>query len=111
MEDEIHEGVIDDILFTGDRYFVGLPWKVGHAPLPTNYPNSLNRLKSQLKKLHLHPDLLEMYNNVISQQTQRGMIEQVALMDQAECIHYIPHQTVYHENAETTKLGVVCDII
>ena len=109
VENEIHEGIIDDILFTGDRYSVGLPWKVGHAPLPTNYPNSLNRLKSQLKKLRLHPDLLEMYNNVILDQVQRGVIEQVALMEQAEQIHYIPHQAVCRENAETTKLRVVYD--
>ena len=109
VEDEVHEGVIDDILFTGERYSVGLPWKVGHAPLPTNYNNSLSRLKSQLKKLRLYPDILEMYNNVISEQVEMGVIEQVSLLEQAQQIHYIPHQAVCRENAETTKLRVVYD--
>ncbi len=109
VEDEVHEGVIDDILFTGERYSVGLPWKVGHAYLPTNYNNSLSRLKSQLKKLRLNPDILEMYNNVISEQVEMGVIEQVSLLEQAQQIHYIPHQAVCRENAETTKLRVVYD--
>ena len=36
-EDEVHEATIDNISFTGERYSVGLPWKVGHSPVPTNY--------------------------------------------------------------------------
>ena len=40
-ENEVHEHVIDNIIFTGKRYSVGLPWKAGHKALPTNYENSL----------------------------------------------------------------------
>ena len=108
-EDEVHEGVIDNILFTGERYSVGLPWKVGHAPLPTNYHNSVSRLKTQLKKLHQTPDILEMYDNVISEQVRMGVIEPVSLMEEAPQVHYIPHQAVCREAAETTKLRVVYD--
>ena len=44
--DKVLENVLDDISFTGERYSVGLPWKVGHKPLPSNYNVSLLRLKS-----------------------------------------------------------------
>ena len=57
VEEEVHEGVIDNMLFTGERYSVGLPWKVGHAPLPTYFYNSLSRLKTQLKKLRRNQDI------------------------------------------------------
>ena len=30
---KVHETVLDDIKFTGYRYSVGLPWKLGHKPL------------------------------------------------------------------------------
>ena len=36
-EDKVHESVLDDIAFTGSRYSVGIPWKLGHKPLPSNY--------------------------------------------------------------------------
>ena len=46
---KVHESVLDDILFSGKRYSVGLPWKVGQKPLPSNYNFSLQRLKGQVK--------------------------------------------------------------
>ena len=33
---EVQEAFSDDISFSGDRYSVRLPWKVGHATLPAN---------------------------------------------------------------------------
>ena len=44
--DKGHEEVVDHIEFTGERYSVGLPWRVGHGPIPLNYANSKARLKS-----------------------------------------------------------------
>ena len=35
-EDEVHENVIHETHFTGTRYSLGLPWKVGHSKLPSN---------------------------------------------------------------------------
>ena len=35
--DEVRTNLVDDIAFTGDRYSVSLPWKVGHKDLPSNY--------------------------------------------------------------------------
>ena len=50
-KDDVHEFLVDNIKFTGERYCVSLPWKVGHGPLPLNYINCVARLKSQVKKL------------------------------------------------------------
>ena len=50
-----------------------------------------------------------MYDNVNSEQVEMGVIEPVSLLEQAQQVHYIPHQAVWHKNAETTKLRVVYD--
>ena len=44
--DDVYFNVIDDIQFTGERYTVGLPWKVAHRSLPSNYSASLARLRT-----------------------------------------------------------------
>ncbi len=50
-KDEASESLQDNIVFNGVRYSVRLPWKVGHDALPTNYANSLARLKKFLKNV------------------------------------------------------------
>ena len=107
--DDVHTSVIDNILFTGKRYSVGLPWKVAHKPLSTNYANSLARLKSQVRKLKETPGVLEKYDDVISQQVKEGIVEQVSELETADKIHFLPHRAVIRENAETTKLRIAYD--
>ena len=109
VEDEVHTHVIDNIFFTGKRYSVGLPWKVAHKPLATNYSNSLARLKSQVCKLKETPEIFEKYNEVISQQVRDSIVEQVTELDPATKIHFLRHRAVIREDAETTKLRVVYD--
>ena len=67
-ENEVHEHVIDNIIFTGKIYSVGLPWKAGHRALSTNYENSLIRLKGLGKKLRKDPPTLAKYNGIINEQ-------------------------------------------
>ena len=50
QEDEAHKGFIDDIMFTGNRYSVALPWEVGNDKLPSTYANFLLRLQGQIRK-------------------------------------------------------------
>ena len=107
--DKVHESVLDAITFTGDRYSVGLPWKVCHKPLPSNYNLSLLRLKNQVKKLRHTPESFEKYNDIISQQVQDGIIEQVSEMEPAGKTHYLPHRAVVRENVESTKVRIVYD--
>ena len=56
--DEVHEAFIDSIMFDGERYSVRLPWKKGHGDLPSNYENSLSRMKGQTRKSQLSATLL-----------------------------------------------------
>ncbi len=98
------------ILYTQvKRYSVGLPWKVAHQQLPSNYANSVARLKSLTNKLKQTPEIFDKYNEVISQQVKDGIVEQVSELEPAGKIHYLPHRAVIREDAETTKLRVVYD--
>ena len=92
--DEVYEDLLDRIKFSGERYSVSLPWKLGHKPLPFNYANSLCRLKSQMKKLRKDPSVLEACNNIIKEQEQSGIIERITSLEKADKIHYLPHQSV-----------------
>ena len=106
---DVHEALLDDIVFTGERYSVSLPWKEGHGPLPLNYNNCVARLKSQIRKLKQDPKILHEYDRIISEQLQTGIISKVSKMEDAERVSYLPHSAVVRENAETTKVRVVYD--
>ena len=109
QENEVHEIVIDEILFTGTRYSVGLPWKIGHSKLPSNYANCLMRLQGQIRKFRKNPHIFDECNKIITEQVEMGIIEQVSELDEAETIHYLPSQTVVRAEAETTKVRLVFD--
>ena len=108
--DQVHKTVIDNILFTGSKYSVGLPWRIGHDPVPLNLANSQARLKSQLKKLKQTPEILEQYDQIISEQLKEGIIEEVSNLEPpGPRVSYLPHQAVIRENVETTKVRIVFD--
>ena len=107
--DHVHETLIDNIHFTGERYQVGLPWKVGHGDLPSNYDISLMRLQCQLKKLRKDPVTLRKYDDIIREQEETGIIEKVPALGNVGRTHYLAHQAVVREDAETTKVRIVFD--
>ena len=109
QDDEVHETVKDDIIFTGNRYSVGLPWKIGHNKLPSNYENCVARLQGQLRKFKKDPIIFEECNKIVTEQLENGVIEPVAELDEAERVHYLPSQTVVRAEAETTKVRLVFD--
>ena len=109
QDDEVHETVKDDIIFTGSRYSVGLPWKIGHNKLPSNYGNCVARLQGQLRKFKRDPIIFQECNKIITEQLENGVIEQVTQLDEAEKVHYLPSQTVVRAEAETTKVRLVFD--
>eukprot|EP00794_Sanderia_malayensis_P004267 gene4267-biopygen3471 len=108
-ENEVYEGFLDNVKFTCERYSVQLPWKVGHAPLPTNYSLSLARLKGQMRKLREQPEILKNYDKIIKEQLDADMIEQVYELESGNKTCYLPHQAVIRKDAETTKVRVVYD--
>ena len=109
IEDEVHKSVVSKISFTGERYSVGLPWKMGHRPIPNNYENACVRLKSQVRKLAKTPAVLEEYNNIIVEQEKAGIIERVADTNTISKVSYLPHRAVVRNDAETTKVRIVYD--
>ena len=86
-----------------------LPWKQSHKPLPSNYANSLSRMKSQIKRLKREPEVLQEYDSIIKDQLSSGIIERVTDLEGACKVHYLPHQAVIRKDAETTKLRIVYD--
>ena len=109
VEDEVHKSVVNNISFTGERYSVGLPWKMGHGPIPNNYENAYVRLKSQVRKLAKSPQVLEEYDSIIAEQRKTGIIEQVPDITVESKVSYLPHRAVIRNDAETTKVRIVYD--
>ena len=82
---------------------------MGHKPLPSNFQNSLYRLKGQLRKLKKEPHILEAYDGITKDQLQQKVIEQVVELEATGKEHYLPHHAVVRDNAETTKIRIVYD--
>ena len=110
-ENEVHEKLIDEISFSGGRYTVGLPWKVGHGDLPSNYDVCFHRLQGLLRKLRKEPEILTKYDEIIKEQEQAGIIQKVANLEPEPSgkIHYLAHRAVIRDHAETTKVRIVFD--
>ena len=85
-----------------------LPWKIDHAPLPTNKELSMGRMRSTTRKLE-RMQRLEEYHEVMEQQLEQGILELVPEVPTREVIHYIPHQPVIPNQAESTKMRIVYD--
>lgn len=105
----MHEAFEDDIELRNGRYSVKLPWKQGHDSLPSNYTNSLSRMKGQLRRLRKEPEVLDEYDSLIREQLSSLVIERLAELEESDKVHYLPHQTVIRRDATTTKLRIVYD--
>ena len=62
-----------------------------------------------MNKLKKNPPVLEACNKIIKEQEQAGIIEKVMNLEKTDKIHYLPHQTVIRNEAETTKVRMVFD--
>ncbi|XGW10981.1 hypothetical protein V3C99_012461 [Haemonchus contortus] len=92
-------------------YYVRLPYKEGHDPLPLNKAIAIRRLHSELNKLRQQPEILRPYDNTIQDQKEQGIIGEIPNDKtlEGDVLHYIPHQPVITPHKETTKLCVVFD--
>lgn len=101
----------DSIIFRDGRYQVTLPWKDPEAVLPDNYQLSHKRLLSLIARLKRDPSTLQMYDAVIKEQCEKGIVQIVddPVIKNGDRIHYIPHHCVIRHNKTTTKLRVVYD--
>ncbi|KAK6733725.1 hypothetical protein RB195_017468 [Necator americanus] len=93
-----------------DGYYMRLPFKQDHPPLPTNKAIAFKRLESVLKMLKSNAELLEDYDDTFKTQLDNGIIEEIPEeQEEGDVIHYIPHQPVITPHKETTKLRIVFD--
>ena len=89
-------------------YCARFPWKENHPPLPSNYKTCWQRTRSLARRLAQTPDLLKLYDGIITDQCHRGFIEQVNTPGSVGKVHYIPHHCV-KKNSATTPIRVVYD--
>ena len=93
--DEVHESFENEIEFLEGRYSVKLPWKLGHDPLPSNFANSVSRMKGQLKRLKREPEVLNEYDSIIKE--QRSGVKRIP-----------QHQTSFRSSASKTPRSALC---
>jgi len=89
-------------------YVARFPWRPNPPSLPSNFAIAERRTRQMLKRLSKTPDLLFVYNNVISDQQARGFIKQVEPSLGRFNVHYIPHHAV-EKDSPTTPIHVVFD--
>ena len=91
------------------RYTVTWPWKEDQPDLPENRALALGRLKSTVNRMKNNPDLIQKYDDIITDQLKRGIIEKVGSESNSSIKHHIPHHAVVNPTKATTKVRVVYD--
>ena len=98
------------IKLVNDRYQVRWPWREENPDLPDNYKLCYGRLTSSIKRLKENPETMKKYNDIITDQVTKGIIERIDDTSvQGELKHYIPHHCVVKPDSLTTKLRIVYD--
>ncbi|KIH69489.1 integrase core domain protein [Ancylostoma duodenale] len=70
----------------------------------------MRRLENQYAKLHSNPKGWKEYSQTFEQQLKSGIIEDVTdKLPTGPIVYYIPHQAVYKDDSNTTKLRIVFD--
>ena len=89
-------------------YVARFPWKEDKPFLPSNFSICQKRTATLLQKLQQSPDLLNIYDNIIKDQEERGFIERVDDNDTNDNTHYLPHRAVKKDSI-TTPIRIVYD--
>ena len=89
-------------------YSTKLPWKEDHVDLPTNKTLAVARLHSTTRRLE-KLQKLEEYHEVMEAQIKEGILESIPEEPSGQIVHYVPHQPVIREDAESTKMRIVYD--
>ena len=110
--DSVHDEFKENVVYSGERYQVSLPFKEGHPLLPDNFVLSKQRFKSLLTPLKSTPEILAEYHQILCEQERLGIIETVpeeGVKGKAGEITYIPHKEIIRRVKSTTRLRVVYD--
>ena len=108
-EEQFHEDFKENLQRLSDgKYSTRLPWKTDCPELPSNNELAMGRLRSTTRRLERLGRLKE-YHEIMKQQLEDGILEPVPEKPTGDVIHYIPHQAVIRDEAETTRLRIVYD--
>ena len=110
-ETSVYEHFLDSIRFDGQKYVVKLPFRESAPLLPDNYQLSVKRLNSMLSRLRKQPELLKEYDEIVRNQTKKGILEDVDLNAPTVVskTHYLPHHPVIRDDKDTTRVRIVFD--
>ena len=108
---KVRQPIFASVTMTKNRadgfYEAPLPWKSDRLPLPDNKELALERLRSSTKRLEKIGKLQK--HQIMKEQLNAGIIEPAPESSTGEVVHYIPHQPVIEELAESTKFRIVYD--
>ena len=88
-----------------DTYSTRLPWEKDFPPLCPNKELTLARLRSTSRRLEKIGKLAECHE-IMKQQLKKSILEPVLENPMGEVVHYLPHQAVIRDEAETTRLQI-----
>ena len=108
-EQEFHESFTSNLLKSKENFYeTRLPWKTDRMSLPNNKALAEKRLLNTTRRLQKIGKLAD-YDDIMQEQIKEGVLEKTPDAPTGEVVHYIPHQPVFREGAETTKLRIVYD--
>ena len=109
-EKSVHEHFINSFHLNKERrYETKLPSKENHPVLYDHFNLCTNRLEQLFKKLKNDKEGLKKYNDFFAEQLKKGIIEEVPKDCKVGKCHYLPHQTVFREDENTSKVRIVFD--
>ena len=85
------------------RYQVSVPWIPGAQLTQTNQIQSRKRMRSVAKKLNQDPDLKAAYQDIITEQLEKEIIEKIPENSTGSRAFYMPHKPVVKSSATTTR--------
>ena len=108
--EEFHEHFQEQLKMLDDgTYSTRLPWKKDLFQLPSNKKLAIARLHSTTKRLEKLKKL-EDYHEIMKDQISNGILEAVPEKQTGEVVHYVPHQPVIREEAESTRMRIFYDL-
>ncbi|EYC21162.1 hypothetical protein Y032_0020g3 [Ancylostoma ceylanicum] len=93
----------------GKRFIVKLPFKSDPSELSDNSPLAFSRLSSLVRSLKRSPSYMKTYHNVITEQLQKGIIEEVPMDEMQKPSHYLSHHGVMKKEIGDIKIRCVFD--
>ena len=109
-DEEAIEKFCNTIKFEEGRYQITWPLKLNGVGVSDNFEVALRRMKSLVQRLQSDVNLLQIYDGIIKQQLNQGIIERVDDdVNQHIQKYYMPHHPVLTPKKATTKVGIVYD--